>query len=102
MLEFLNPDSIAEGLSPFAPETQFFRADRLFLEGFDELVQTNQTIVFGKALLEVSSVTPETRSVGYRVVMLFLWLPGTDLAAIRAKNRSDSRDITCQSVTEYG
>ena len=48
--EFLNADFIAAGLSPFAPETQNFRAGRLLLERFNKLLQQGQTFAFETTL----------------------------------------------------
>lgn len=87
--EFLNADFIAAGLSPFAPETQNFRAGRLLLERFNELVDAKQTLAFETTLSGRIYLRKlrEIREAGYRVGMFFLWLPSADLAVFRVKNR---------------
>ncbi len=48
--EFLNADLIAAGLSPFAPETQNFRAGRLLLTRIRELIKQRQDFGFETTL----------------------------------------------------
>lgn len=88
-LEFLNADSIAAGLSPFAPETQNLRAGRLMLERFNELVQQKRVFSFETTLSGRGYLRKlrEMKRSGYRVVIFFLWLPSADLAVFRVSNR---------------
>lgn len=87
--EFLNADLIAAGLSPFAPDTQNVRAGRLLLERIDELASQHidfgfETTLAGRTYWKRLS---EMKASGYRVILLFLWLPTADLAAMRVANR---------------
>jgi predicted ABC-type ATPase len=87
--EFLNADLIAAGLSPFAPETQNFRAGRLLLDRIKELVQEKQHFAFETTLSGrgyVRNLT-EIKKNGYRIMLFFLWLPNADLAVARVSNR---------------
>ena len=87
--EFLNADLIAAGLSPFAPETQNFRAGRLLIDRIKELVQEKQDFAFETTLSGrgyVRNLT-EIKKNGYRIMLFFLWLPSADLAVARVNNR---------------
>jgi predicted ABC-type ATPase len=80
--EFLNADLIAAGLSPFAQETQNFRAGRLMLTRFRELADQRtsfgfETTLSGRVHL---GLLRDLRQQGYRVVLFFLWLRSAELA----------------------
>ncbi len=87
--EFLNADLIAAGLSPFAPETQNLKAGRLLLTRIKELTGAKQDFGFETTLSGRSYVRllNEMKNDGYRILLFFLWLPSTDLAVARVKNR---------------
>ena len=87
--EFLNADLIAAGLSPFAPETQNFRAGRLLIDRIKELVQERQHFAFETTLSGRGYVRNlvEIKKKGYYIMLFFLWLPNADLAVARVSNR---------------
>jgi predicted ABC-type ATPase len=87
--EFLNADLIAAGLAPFAPETQNFRAGRLLLTRVKELTKAKKDFGFETTLSGRGYVPmlKEMKEDGYRIVLFFLWLPRSDLAVARVKNR---------------
>jgi predicted ABC-type ATPase len=88
--EFLNADLIAAGLSPFAPETQNMRAGRLLLERIRELSKARHDFGFETTLagrMHVKLLT-NLRKWGYRIELLFLWLPSPDLAVRRVAERA--------------
>ena len=87
--EFLNADLIAAGLAPFAPETQAVRASELLLKRIDELVAARVTFSFETTLAARSYRTSilKWRSLGYRVVLHFIWLPSPELAIQRVAKR---------------
>lgn len=87
--EFLNADLIAAGLSPFAPETQNFRAGRLMLIRFRELADQRisfgfETTLAGRLHLKLLQ---DMRQQGYRLVLFFLWLRSAELALQRVAIR---------------
>ena len=87
--EFLNADLIAAGLSPYAPESQNFRAGRLLLERFNELVRKSRDFAFETTLSGLGHVQ-HLRAIkknGYQIILFFLWLPNSDLAVARVDNR---------------
>lgn len=88
--EFLNADLIAAGLAPFAPETQNVRAARLLLERIKELATAKtdfgfETTLSGRTYVRLLKEMQEKQ--GYRVVLLFLWLPTANMAVSRVANR---------------
>ena len=87
--EFLNADLIAAGLAPFAPETQNLRAGRLLLERIIELVSTRDDFSFETTLSGRTYVRQleQMKQDGYRVYLVFLWLPSDELAMARVANR---------------
>lgn len=87
--EFLNADLIAAGLAPFAPETQNVRAGRLLLERIKELAAAKEDFSFETTLSgrTYARLLQAMKANGYRVHLLFLWLPNADLAVARVANR---------------
>jgi predicted ABC-type ATPase len=87
--EFLNADLIAAGLSPFAPESQNFRAGRLLIDRIKELVLQKQDFAFETTLSGRGYLGKfrEIKESGYRIMLFFLWLPNADLAVFRVRNR---------------
>lgn len=87
--EFLNADLIAAGLSPFAPETQDLRAGRLLLERIRELSRQKASFGFETTLAgrSYAKLLTDLKTVGYRCVLIFLWLPNVEFALQRVANR---------------
>lgn len=102
--EFLNADLIAAGLSPFSPATQNMRASELMLERMGELLAIRKTFSFETTLAARSYAgrIPEWRASGYRVFLLFLWLPSEDLAIERVANRvrQGGHDIPVSTIRQ--
>lgn len=87
--EFVNPDTIAQGLSAFAPERHRLAAGRVMLNRLHELVQRRATFSF-ETTLASRSFAPWLKSLrtkGYRVHLVFLWLASADLAVKRVQDR---------------
>lgn len=86
---FINADLIAEGLSPFQPESMAIEASRLMLEHVRQRVAALQdfaveTTLAGRAYLRMIR---EWRSVGYQVELIFLQLPSPEMAVQRVRQR---------------
>ena len=88
-LEFLNADLIAAGLSPFAPERENVRAGRILLTRIRELSQAGIDFGFETTLAGRNHAKKLSRmkSLGYRIVLIFLWLPDANLAVNRVASR---------------
>jgi predicted ABC-type ATPase len=86
---FVNADLIAQGLSPFSPRTAAMRAGRLVLEQIHSLAEKNcdfafETTLSGKSYVSFLNILKEK---GYAINLFFLWIPSTELALARIKER---------------
>ena len=86
---FLNADEIARQLSPVDSDVTALRAGRLMIERMRELVRTGQSFAFettcsGKSYLRMLR---ECQLAGWRVSLLFLWLPSADECIRRVRQR---------------
>jgi predicted ABC-type ATPase len=75
--EFVNADEIARGLSPFNAEGVSVAAGRLMIARIQKLIRDRQSFAFettcsGRGYV---SVLEACRDQGWRVTLLFLWLP---------------------------
>lgn len=87
--EFVNADLIAGGLSPFSPATAAIEAGRLMLAKIDELSEQRHTFAFETTLSGRGYLALFTRlkDSGYRIHLVFLWLPRVELAIQRVRER---------------
>ena len=87
--EFVNADTIAQGLSAFDPEGAAFKAGRIMLGRLRELAEAKATFAF-ETTLASRSFAPWLRlqqERGYRVHLVFLRLPSAEFAIQRVKER---------------
>ena len=86
---FVNADLIAAGLSPFAPERAAMAAGRLMLTQIRDHAQRGLTFAFETTLAgrRYARLIPRWQAAGYRVVLVFLWLPTVDMAIRRVATR---------------
>lgn len=87
--EFLNADEFARAISPEHPEAVAFAAGRKMLERMKELIAQKQsfgleTTLSGKSYLRLLK---ECKQAGWRITLLFLWLPSPDAAIRRVARR---------------
>jgi predicted ABC-type ATPase len=87
--EFANADEIARGLSPFNPEAQIISAGRLMLERIRTLARTGESFAFettcaGRGHARLLRTCRES---GYRLMLIFLWLPSVKAALARVARR---------------
>jgi len=89
IVEFVNADTIAQGLSAFAPELAAIQAGRIMLRRLDELSESNHNFAFETTLSSLSFARRITiqQSKGYRVQLIYLWLNAAELAVARVKER---------------
>lgn len=87
--EFVNADTIAQGLSAYRPETAAVAAGRIMLERLRVLASAKQDFAFETTLSGRSYVRwlRELRAEGYRRHLVFLSLPSADLAVARVAGR---------------
>jgi len=89
LLEYVNADTIARGLSAFQPEEVAFEAGRVMLKRLHDLARLRASFAF-ETTLATRSYAPWLAGLckeGYAFHLLFLWLHGPDLAVGRVKER---------------
>lgn len=87
--EFVNADIIAQGISPFNPQGASIEAGRIMLRRIQDLIHLNESFAFETTLATKSYVKliEEAQNRGYKVVLLFFWLPKVELAIERVRQR---------------
>ncbi len=87
--EYVNADTIAEGLSAFAPEDASFDAGRVMLERLRRLASEKKDFSFETTLATrfYAGWLRDLQSFGYRTSLIFLWLPNAETAIARVDER---------------
>ena len=88
--EYVNADTIAEGLSAFAPEDASFDAGRVMLGRLHDLAEERRSFAFETTLASrfYARWLSELKTTSdYRVSLIFLWLRDVDLAISRVAAR---------------
>ncbi len=89
IVEFVNADVIAAGLSGFAPERAAFAAGRIMLQRLDDLARDGADFAF-ETTLASRTFAPWLASrmhEGYRVHLIYVWLRSPRLAVQRVQAR---------------
>lgn len=88
-MEFVNADEIAKGLSPFNPEEVAVLAGRIMLERIDCLLERRRTFAIETTLATRSyrTLVLKAKEQGYKVILLFFWLPSPQQAEQRVALR---------------
>lgn len=88
-LRFLNADEIARGLSPLRPESVALKAGRLLLSEIDQCLKNRETFGLESTLSghAQAAILKHAKSLGYRIEMIFLWIPSPRLAIRRIAQR---------------
>lgn len=86
---FLNADEIARGISPGNVESAAFEAGRLMIERMRALVRDRRSFAFettcaGKSYLKLLK---ECRNVGWRISLVYLWVPSPEYSIARVARR---------------
>ena len=86
---FVNADFIAQGLSPFSQQFSSIKAGKLVLEQIKEFMRKNadfgfETTLSGKTFIKHFN---SLKKKGYRLHLFFLWIPSSQLAIARIKDR---------------
>jgi predicted ABC-type ATPase len=87
--EFVNADDIARGLSPFNPEGSAVAAGRLMIERIRGLAAAGESFALETTCAGRghARLLRDCKARGYRVVLLFLWLPSVKAALARVARR---------------
>ena len=89
VLNFVNADLIAGGLSPLKPELAAIAAGRLVLKEIDRLVEEQVDFAFESTLSGLGYVARlrEMKESGYHIKIIYLKIVSTRLAMSRIKSR---------------
>ena len=97
VIHFVNADLIASGLSPLRPNLAARRAGRMVLAELKQLVKSRQDFAFESTLSGRTylRLLKRWKAAGYRIEMVFLWLPSVQLALqrIAARVRQGGHDV---------
>jgi len=87
--EFVNADEIARGLSPFNAGGAAMTAGRLMIERIQSLVRQEQSFAFETTCSGRTHLLwlRKCKAAGWRVALLFLWLPSPQAALDRVARR---------------
>ena len=102
VVNFVNADLIASGLSPLRPELAALAAGRLFLAELDRLAKSRRDFAFETTLSGQIYLNRLNRwkAAGYRIEILFLRLssPRIALRRIAARVRQAGHDVPAEDV----
>jgi len=89
LLDFINADEIARGLSPFAPERAQLEAGRLMLERIRKFIATGKSFAMETTLSgrTYRLVLKQAKETGYATHLDFLALPSVEDSIRRVANR---------------
>ena len=89
VVEFVNADTIAQGLAAFSPELVALEAGAIMLSHLQRLADQRRTFAFETTLAGRSLAPWLGRLIddGYEFHLVFLWLPSADLAVARVADR---------------
>lgn len=89
VLEYVNADTIAQGLSAFQPEGAAIASGRVMLKRLRQLADARVSFAF-ETTLATRSYAPWLKDLqrqGYGIQLIFLWLRSPDLAVERVRMR---------------
>jgi predicted ABC-type ATPase len=102
VLEFVNADVIAQGLSGFQPERAALQAGRLMLSRLHELADQRADFAFETTLASKTFAPwlPELRQNGYQFFLAFFWLPSPEMAIARVADRvcQGGHDVPSETI----
>lgn len=86
---FINADLIALGLSPFSPQQVAIKSGKLVLEQIKKYSKNGLDFGFETTMAGVTHLKhfKLLKEKGYKVCVFFLWIPSSQLAVERVKDR---------------
>ncbi|BAQ67051.1 zeta toxin family protein [Geminocystis sp. NIES-3709] len=92
VMEFVNADEIAKGISPFNPESVAIQAGKIMLQRLDFLASQRKDFAFETTLSSrhYARFLRKCKQMGYRINLLYFWLQSPELAISRVKRRVES------------
>jgi predicted ABC-type ATPase len=102
VLEYVNADPIAHGLSGFDPASVALQAGRVMLNRLHELAEQRKTFALETTLAakHYAGWIGKLRDNGYAFQLMFLWLRSPDLAVqrVRARVHAGGHDVPEQII----
>lgn len=89
VVEFLNADLLAAGLSPLQPGAMAVRSARMILARWRELLALRRDFAFESTLSgrTYATMLAEAKAAGYRIRIAYLWLPHVRISLRRVRQR---------------
>jgi predicted ABC-type ATPase len=89
VVEFLNADLLAAGLSPLRPRAMAVRSARMILARWRELLALRRDFAFESTLSgrTYATMLAEAKATGYRIRLAYLWLPHVRISLRRVRQR---------------
>lgn len=86
---YINADAIARGFSPFEPDLSAMTAGRVMLQHIEHLAKSRQSFALESTLSGTRLATrlSALRNIGYRIHLIYLWLPTAEMAVERVSER---------------
>ncbi len=86
---FINADEIARGISPLDIEAGLLPASRIFLQTLHQKLKQRETFAFETTLsgLSYSVRIPRWQESGWKVILIYLYIPSADFSALRVRQR---------------
>jgi predicted ABC-type ATPase len=87
--EFVNADTLAQGLSAFRPEDVALEAGRMMLKRLGDLESQRKSFAFEATLASqtLARRLERLKKSGYKIHIVYLWLPTAELAIARVAER---------------
>jgi predicted ABC-type ATPase len=100
--EFVNADTLAQGLSAFRPEGVAREAGRIMLKRLDDLESQGKSFAFESTLAGHAHARrlERLKQRAYRIHIVYLWLPTAELAIARVAERvrAGGHDVSSEAV----
>jgi predicted ABC-type ATPase len=100
--EFINADTLAQGLSAFRPDAAAIEAGRIMLRRFDNLAAKRVSFAFESTLASqgLARRLAQLQTRGYSTHVLYLWLPSVELALARVRERvrNGGHDVPADTI----
>lgn len=89
VIEFVNADNIAKGISPYNSESVAIQAGRIMLRRIQELSMEFKDFAIETTLTTLSyhNLIKDCKAKGYNIVLFYVWLNSPELAKCRVKSR---------------
>lgn len=89
---FINPDLLARAFSPFDPDAGMLRAGRTVLNRIMEFTDARVDFAFETTLSGRTyyPVLQRVKSAGFRLHMLYVWVPSPELSLSRIRDRVEA------------